>query len=295
MSLNLQNHLSQEFNMSDQDKKLSEWVNYLTTAEIPVLKQTARNVSALEQDEQHLSARSLAHVVKNDPFMTVKLLRYLQAHKHRSQEHDVVEVEQMIMILGLETTLNKVSAKPLVEEILGRSNMNALVHLLKTAHRANIASSYAFDWAVRLHDLHFEEIRIAALLHDIAEMLMWCFAPNDMLKIKQLQKQDKTLRSTAAQKTVLGFSLLQLQHELAIKWRLPELLITLMDDNSSTLQRVRNVILAVNLARHSANGWNDAALPDDYEEIAQLLHLQACDVMTIVGAEKQPENTSDQS
>ncbi|TXI16626.1 MAG: HDOD domain-containing protein [Nitrosomonas sp.] len=281
--------------MSDQDKKLSEWVNYLTTAEIPVLKQTARNVSALEQDEQHLSARSLAHVVKNDPFMTVKLLRYLQAHKHRSQEHDVVEVEQMIMILGLETTLNKVSAKPLVEEILGRSNMNALVHLLKTAHRANIASSYAFDWAVRLHDLHFEEIRIAALLHDIAEMLMWCFAPNDMLKIKQLQKQDKTLRSTAAQKTVLGFSLLQLQHELAIKWRLPELLITLMDDNSSTLQRVRNVILAVNLARHSANGWNDAALPDDYEEIAQLLHLQACDVMTIVGAEKQPENTSDQS
>lgn len=281
--------------MSDQDKKLSEWVSFLTTAEIPVLKQTARNVSALEQDEQHLSARSLAHVVKNDPFMTVKLLRYLQAHKHRSQEHDVVEVEQMIMILGLETTLNKVSAKPLVEEILGRSNMNALVHLLKTAHRANIASSYAFDWAVRLHDLHFEEIRIAALLHDIAEMLMWCFAPNDMLKIKQLQKQDKTLRSTAAQKTVLGFSLLQLQHELAIKWRLPELLITLMDDNSSTLQRVRNVILAVNLARHSANGWNDAALPDDYEEIAQLLHLQACDVMTIVGAEKQQENKSDQS
>ncbi|MCE7914519.1 MAG: HDOD domain-containing protein [Nitrosomonas sp. PRO4] len=281
--------------MSDQDKKLSEWVSFLTTAEIPVLKQTARNVSALEQDEQHLSARSLAQVVKNDPFMTVKLLRYLQAHKHRSQEHDVVEVEQMIMILGLEATLNKVSAKPLVEEILGRDNMSALVHLLKTAHRANIASSYAFDWAVRLHDLHFEEIRIAALLHDIAEMLMWCFAPNDMLKIKQLQKQDKTLRSAAAQKTILGFSLLQLQHELAIKWRLPQLLITLMDDNNSTLQRVRNVILAVNLARHSANGWNDAALPDDYEEIAQLLHLQACDVMTIVGAEKQQENKSDQS
>lgn len=281
--------------MSDQDKKLSEWVSFLTTAEIPVLKQTARNVSALEQDEQHLSARSLAQVVKNDPFMTVKLLRYLQAHKHRSQEHDVVEVEQMIMILGLEATLNKVSAKPLVEEILGRDNMSALVHLLKTAHRANIASSYAFDWAVRLHDLHFEEIRIAALLHDIAEMLMWCFAPNDMLKIKQLQKQDKRLRSAAAQKTILGFSLLQLQHELAIKWRLPQLLITLMDDNNSTLQRVRNVILAVNLARHSANGWNDAALPDDYEEIAQLLHLQACDVMTIVGAEKQQENKSDQS
>ena len=31
-------------------------------------------------------------------------------------------------------------------------------------------------------------IEYAALLHDIAEMLMWCFAPNEMLKIKHLQK-----------------------------------------------------------------------------------------------------------
>jgi hypothetical protein len=55
--------------------------------------------------------------------------------------------------------------------------------------------------------------------------------------------------------------LLELQHELAIKWKLPWLLITLIDDHHSKLQRVRNVILAVNLARHSAIGWNDAALP----------------------------------
>lgn len=54
---------------------------------------------------------------------------------------------------------------------------------------------------------------------------------------------------------------------------------------NKTQQRVRNVILAVNLARHSANGWDDAALPDDYEDIAKLLHLQASEVMIIVGAE----------
>jgi hypothetical protein len=35
---------------------------------------------------------------------------------------------------------------------------------------------------------------------------------------------------------------------------------------------------------------NDAALPDDYEEISKLLHLPACDVMTIVGANKQHES-----
>lgn len=219
--------------------------------------------------------------------MTVKLLRYMQQHKHHTQQHDVMEVEQIVLMLGLENTLTKIPAKPLIEDVLGRDDMNAMVYLLKTTHRANLASTYAFDWAVRLHDLHFAEIRLAALLYDIAEMLMWCFSPAEMLKIKQLQKQDKSLRSIAAQEKIFGFSLHHLQLELAIKWKLPELLITLMDDHNSNLQRIRNVVLAVNLARHSANGWDDAALPDDYENIAQLLHMQPSDVMTIVGANKQ--------
>ena len=45
-------------------RKLSDWVNFLTTAEIPVLKQTVRNLALLQQDEQHLNARSFAQVVK---------------------------------------------------------------------------------------------------------------------------------------------------------------------------------------------------------------------------------------
>ena len=269
----------------DKPRKLSEWVGFLTAAEIPVLKQTARSLSKLQQDVQHMNARIFAQIVKNDPLMMVKLLRYMQSHKHFAQKHDVFEVEQIALMLGLETTLEQVPAQPLVEEILTQSgNTSALVYLLKTAHRANIASTYAFDWAVRLHDLHYEEIRIAAFLHDIAEILMWCFSPKEMLQIKQLQTKDKSMRSAAAQQRVLGFTLNQLQLELAVKWKLPELLIALTDDSNQNQQRVRNVILAVNLARHSANGWDDAALPDDYEEIAQLLHLKAIEVMTIVGA-----------
>lgn len=269
----------------DKPRKLSEWVGFLTAAEIPVLKQTARSLSKLQQDVQHMNARIFAQIVKNDPLMMVKLLRYMQSHKHFAQKHDVFEVEQIALMLGLETTLEQVPAQPLVEEILTQSgNTSALVYLLKTVHRANIASTYAFDWAVRLHDLHYEEIRIAAFLHDIAEILMWCFSPKEMLQIKQLQIKDKSMRSAAAQQSVLGFTLNQLQLELAVKWKLPELLIALTDDSNQNQQRVRNVILAVNLARHSANGWDDAALPDDYEEIAQLLHLKAIEVMTIVGA-----------
>jgi len=46
-----------------------------------------------------------------------------------------------------------------------------------------------------------------------------------------------------------------------------------MDDANAHLPRVQNVTLAVNLARHSINDWNNAALPDDFAAIEKLLHI----------------------
>ena len=265
-------------------KSLESWVAFLTQAEIPVLKQTARELAILQEDSDNVSARGVAQAFAHDPMMTVKLLRHLQRTKHSTQDHEVVEVEQALLMMGVEAFFRKLPPKPLVDEML-RGHMSALVCLLRVIHRSQRASSYAFDWAVRLRDLHFEEVRIAALLHDLAEMLMWCFAPSDMLKIHAMQQKDKTLRSQDAQEQVLGFTLIALQLALAREWSLPNLLVTLMDNDCTAQPRVQNVIFAVNLARHSANGWDDAALPDDYTDIGKLLTLGPEDVMIVIGVE----------
>ncbi|RFC33459.1 MAG: HD-like signal output (HDOD) domain, no enzymatic activity [Candidatus Nitrotoga sp. SPKER] len=266
-------------------RELAEWVDFLSRVDIPVLKQTARNLSALLQHEKNLSARGVAHIIHSDPMMAVKLLRHLQQTKHASQKHEVMQVDQALMMLGLDTFFKQVPAEPLVETVLS-GQMSALSCLLRVIHRSNRASTFAVDWAVHLNDLHFEEVRIAALLFDIAELLMWCFAPIDMLKIHTMQQQDKTLRSNVAQEEVLGFTLFSLQSALASKWSLPKLLITLMDGECANQQRVRNVFLAVNLARHSANGWNDAALPDDYTDIGKLLHMQPEEIKIMIDAQE---------
>ncbi|MFA6122015.1 MAG: HDOD domain-containing protein [Sideroxydans sp.] len=272
--------------MSQNDSiELKRWVAKLTFAEMPVLKQTARDLAVLHEDEHKLSARGVAVAIESDPMMTVKLLRYLQEHKRRSQTNEVVEVEQALIMLGVETFYTNVPADPLVQDVL-TGQTEALIQLLHVIHRGHRASKYARDWAIRLNNMHFEEIRIAALLHDLAEMLMWCFAPQDMLKIKAMQKQDKTLRSRAVQEQVLGFALSDLQKALVREWSLPQLLLTLMDDDNARLVQVRSVNLAVNLARHSANGWNDAALPDDYKEIGELLRISPADAMVLVVPEE---------
>lgn len=262
-------------------EKMNNWVIRLTQSELPVLKQTARDLVALRSDDKKSNARSISEVISRDPVMTVKLLRYLQLHKHKVQTAEVIQVEQVLMMLGLDTFFNKVAMQPLIEDML-KTNVMALPPTLRVIHRSHRASEYAKDWAVQLHDLHYEEVRIAALLHDIAEILMWCFAPHAMLEIRDMQQKDKMQRSHAMQEQVLGFSLIELQKELAIKWKMPELLLTLMNDSNAQLPRVRNVVLAVNLARHSANGWNDAALPDDYKDIGELLRIPSEQVMAMV-------------
>ncbi len=263
---------------------LEHWVAVLTRADLPVLKQTARDLAALRADDKRLNTYSVAEVIAHDPIMTVKLLRYLQQHKHKSQTTEVVQIEQALLMLGIEALFNKVPPAPLVEETL-KSHIVALPPMLRVVHRSQRASEYAKDWAVQLRDLRYEEVRIAALSHDIAEILMWCFAPGPMLEIHGIQQKDKTLRSRDVQQQVLGFMLFDLQRELVAKWGLPQLLLTLMNDSCSKQPRVRNVELAVNLARHTANGWDDAALPDDYKDIGELLRMPAEQVMIMLEAD----------
>lgn len=265
-------------------QSLNGWVAFLGHSEIPVLKQTARDLASLRENPERLSTRGVAEIIARDPMMTVKLLRYLQQHKRSKQEHEVMQIEQALLMLGVEAFFNKLAPEPLAEE-MPRGNLEALIHLLHVVRRSHRASSYALDWAVRLRDLHFEEVRIAALLHDLAEMLMWCFAPDDMMKIRAMKQQDKSLRSHAAQEQVLGFPLAALQSALTREWNLPKLLLALMDSTRANEQRVRNVVLAVNLARHSANGWDDAALPGDYGGIGDLLHMKPEEVMVMLGAD----------
>ena len=267
--------------MSQQPNSLEAWLAYLGQADIPVLRFTARELERMRADEAQLNARSVADVVSDDPLMTVKLLHYMQTHKHRYQKYELVDVKQTLLMLGLDTFFREVPVTAVAEDALS-AHRAALVQLLQTVRRAQRAAHYAYDWALRLHDLHAEEVFVSALLAYVAEMLMWCFNPQKMLDIAKLQAADPALRSVEAQRQMLGFTTVDLQHRLAIEWKLPELLLSMTDPAQANAPRVRNVRLAVNLARHSAQGWDNAALPDDYREIGALLRMPPDQVMALV-------------
>ena len=269
--------------MQQQPKSLAAWLAFLRQADIPVLKRTTRELERLRADESLLNARSIANVVTDDPLMTVKLLRYMQTHKHRNQKYELVDVKETLLMMGLDTFFREVPATPISEEML-HGHLEAMVHLLQTVRRAQRAALYAYDWALRLHDLHAEEVHVSALLAHVAEMLLWCFNPAQMLEIQKRLDADRALRSADVQKQVLGFTGMELQRQLTAEWQLPALLMNLMDPAQANTIRVRNVMLAVDLARHSAHGWDNAALPDDYRAIAVLLRMEPDKVRVLVKA-----------
>ena len=266
---------------------LNSWVNFYTWAPIPVLKRTAVHLAQLREDEDRVNGRQIASVVLQDPLMALKVLAFLESHRRSRQTTDITTIDRAIMMMGVSPFFRAFEDMPLVEDQL-KAWPRALIGLLKVVTRAKRASEYARDWAVLRHDLDVEEITIAALLHHFMEILAWCFAPELSLKVKALREQNPHMRTRDAQLEVFGVSAQDVQLALAQAWHLPDLLVTLMNNRTSDHPRIRNVILAIDLARHSANGWDDPALPDDFRAIASLLHVNQETVLTRLG--RNPED-----
>jgi HD-like signal output (HDOD) protein len=261
---------------------LDSWVAYYSQAQMPVLRHTVIELEKLRGNAEFVNGRVLSSVILQDPLMTLRVLGYIESHRRKSQNADITTIERALMMIGIEPFFREFQNLPLVEDTL-KPYPKALLGLLKVIARARHASHWARDWAIIRHDLDVDEITVATLLYDVAEILMWCFAPKLALQVRDMQVADRTLRSVTAQQTVYNITLPELQTELTRIWHLPDLLATLMDRKNAENQRVRNVTLAVDLARHSANGWDDAALPDDYSAIEDLLHISHDALMQKLG------------
>ncbi len=148
--------------------------------------------------------------------------------------------------------------------------------------RAHRGARFALAFAIHRTDPDAATIHAAALLHEFAEMLLWCHAPRLALRIRQSQAADPTLRSSVAQKRVLHIELAELQQALTQAWQLPALLSEADREPQLGHTGARTVALASRLARHTANGWDNAAVPDDVAEIASLLNLSPAATLHLV-------------
>ena len=257
------------------DKPLPDidaWIAFFGQADLPVLRHSVNELERLGQDADNTNGRVLAGVILQDPLLTLRVLAYIEKHRRQRQSTDITTIDRAIMMIGITPFFRDFQNLPVVEDRL-KGHPQALLGLLKTVARARRSARWAHDWAIQRRDMDVDEITLATLLHDVAELMIWIFAPALALQFRNAQIAQPNQRSAILQEEVYGVPLYKLKLALTEAWRLPSLLALLLDDRQAENPRVRNVKLAVDLARHTANGWTDPALPDDFKGIRDLLRI----------------------
>ena len=248
------------------------WVRYFQQLEIPVLASTAAAIEEMRLVEDDVDARIISEVIGRDPLMTLKLLVYASTQGSNRRLTDAETVVEALVLMGITPFFRAFGPQPTVEDHLA-GHPEALAGLRHVLLRADRAARFAASFAIHRADHDAIVLHEAAQLHDFTEMLLWLHAPELALELQRRQRADSTLRSCAAQRDVLNAELNDIQHVLMQLWRLPEILVRITDDSHAENSQVRNVLLAIRVARHTMHGWDNSALPDDIRDIAALLHL----------------------
>ena len=259
-----------------RESTAASWADAFAPRAVPVLRASAAALARMAQRAEDIRPREVAAAVLRDPMLTLAVLRHLRTHHSRRMLEDITTVEHAIMMLGVRRFFDAFRELPVMEDALA-AEPGARAGLLGVVCRARAAAIYAGMLAGLRADAVPDELAAAALLSDLAELLLWCYEPHHAADIATRMSAQPGLRSAAAQQEVLGFRLAELQLELARRWDLPPLIQSLMDESHAERARVRSVTLAVGLARHAQHGWRDAALPSDLEGIASLAAITAAE------------------
>ncbi len=251
---------------------LSAWVACFRDAEIPVMAETAEALEAMRENEDDVDANLIGEMISGDPLMTLKVMAFAAKNRPARLLTEPETVTSTLVMMGITPFFRAFGTQPVLDEVLG-DRPEALAGLNEVLRRANRAANFALSFAVHRLDPDASVIHQAALLHDFAEVLLWCHAPDLALSIRDAQRADPTLRSKVVQQQLLHVELPDLQHALMKDWHLPELLVHITDDKQAQHLNVQCVMLGVRLARHTAQGWDNAALPDDVSDVARLLNL----------------------
>ena len=248
------------------------WAAHLLNAEIPVLRSTAEAIEIFRAEEDRVDANMLGELIGTDPLMTLKVMAHAARVRSTRIVTDIETVTGVLVMTGIPPFFRDFARQPALEDRLS-SRPEALAGFQRVLDRSRRAADFAIGFAAHRLDPDAPVLHAAALLHDFAELLLWCHAPELALEIARLQAEEQSLRSNVAQQRVLNVQLPDLQQSLMRAWRLPGLLVKVTDDRHADQPDVRCVMLATSLARHTASGWDNPAIPDDIAAIASLLNM----------------------
>jgi HD-like signal output (HDOD) protein len=249
------------------DNTLNGWVERLGPRTLPAMALTRQRVMQL-LDSPNTTHADLQRILSRDPGFTLAIFRLFNALP-RPPTEPVSNLAHAIALLGIEPTSQADRALPDLHKQLSEGARAALYDCYS---RAGHAAWYAYSWG---HDLRLgnpEEMAIAALLHELAEMLLWTYADRQMGQLTALIRRG--MPQTDAEQQVFGFSLRHLSLQLAEQWHLPPLTAQALQPVGAFQARSLAVMLASALARETSHDWHSEQSDDLIELAASFNRLE---------------------
>lgn len=245
---------------------LEEWSSRLEPVELPAFTHSVRELERLAADDNVAMPR-LTAVIERDPGLTLRLLRRMNALRHRHLRTDVTTVHHALMMMGL-TALRKLpEAMPTVEALPDKAMRVRIRRLYASAFHA---ASQARDWAQFHRELEPGESYVAALFHRLGDMVLALEASDRLHAIEQLKHGDE-MEAEEAEFVTLGFGLDQLGTQLAGRWGLPAIVAESLQPENAGRLKVLGIMLAARLAQAAESDWYTPAVTTTLEQVSEFL------------------------
>lgn len=258
------------------NEALAAWLKQLDQSCLPALQANTEQLKQLAANE-NADIGQLVELIESDPGLTLRLMRYINNLRHKHLRSEISTVRHALMMLGLTHVQQIPENVPALEELEEDLQQRLLHHFNRSFH----AAWQARDWAHQNRDMVSDELYMAALLHNLGEILMDLNAPKEMDRVRELMREKK-MEADEAEYVVFGFSLDQLTVELAKLWCLPSILIDSLHSENAQHNRVLNVMLAAQIAEHAERGWYSRSTGEILEQIADFMLADVATVATLV-------------
>ena len=252
-------------------------IEELTAQPLPIFGHSARAFRKIDL-EGGRAFEGYGDIILRDPGLALRTLKQLQEGSKKPLRTEISSMAQATMLLGIDRAKRLPLGHPQLESTLTGYAQQGYV---RAASRAFHAAFQAWDWAHIKNDHAPEEVLLAALLHDVAEMALWVVAPDKMHQFRKLMLKDG-LPTDEAQYIAFGESLEHFSREIADRWQLPGLVGEALRPENANNSRVQGVMLAVQLARCTERGWYWEKAERLIPQIADYLGTATDEVITHV-------------
>ena len=242
----------------------SNWVNYLSQVEMPVLAETLREISQLT-DSDSSTINQLAEVILKDADLTSQVLRLSNTVFYNHSQVTVSTVSRAITLIGFDAVRAMAISSLVIDALLSR---NPRTHLLRCLARSLHAAVQARSlMPSNSHDKK-EEVFIAALLSQIGELAFWaCRVP----QADELDRRMNQIDPVEAQKAVIGTSFASITRGLTNTWSLGPLVREVVAAGRANSAASSLVRYSLTLAEASEKGWESQQVDQVVEKLSRSL------------------------